>query len=249
MNAISVNSAVAVAAAALAVAALAGCGDPQPPPLVCDPRAAGAPAFADATADWGLGAVVGNRLVSADLDGDGWPDLLVTAISSNRREVIGAPPKLVWALMNRPRPDGSGRTFIDATLESGLWRTRDGSTTELRAAHVHVAADVDNDGDLDVFSGTYVEPTKPDTDPGDRSEILLNDGAGRFTLAPRSAPSPPASELLRRGGLRARRRDHGPLARRRWHHADLPRRGDRRLRRAAAGRGEAAPGGFSIDMN
>jgi len=191
MNTLSRNSRMASIAIALALAA---CGDNQPPPLVCDPRAAGAPAFSDATAAWGLGAVVGNRLVSADLDGDGWPDLLVTAISSNRRETIGTPPKLVWALMNRPRPDGSGRMFVDATVESGLWQTRDGSTTALRSAHLHVTADVDNDGDLDVFSGTYVDPTKPDTDPGDRSELLLNDGTGHFTLAPQSAPSPPASE-------------------------------------------------------
>jgi hypothetical protein len=173
---------------------LSACGDTQQP-LVCEPHAAGAPAFTDATAEWGLTSVVGNRLVSADLDGDGWPDLLVAAVSSNRREVIGSPPKLVWALMNRPRPDGGGRTFVDATVDSGLWRTRDGATGLLRSAQVHVTADVDNDGDLDVFSGTYVDPSKPDTDPGDRSEILLNDGTGHFTLAPASAVSPAADEL------------------------------------------------------
>ena len=31
---------------------------------------------------------------------------------------------------------------------------------------------------LDAFSGTYTDPTHPETDPGDRSEILLNDGPG-----------------------------------------------------------------------
>src|SRR5207253_203737 len=76
---------------------------------------------------------------------------------------------------------------------------RDGKdpATQYRAAHLAVAGDVDNDGDLDLFSGTYVDPTKPrSTDPGDRSEILLNDGRGHFTLAPISDPHPAVAERL-----------------------------------------------------
>jgi enediyne biosynthesis protein E4 len=99
-------------------------------------------------------------------------------------------------LMNRPSPDGSGRTFVDATIESNVGAIPGGgSTTELRAMHLAAAADVDNDGDLDLFSGTNVDPTadpKKNPDPGDRSQILLNDGKGVFSLAPPSAATPGA---------------------------------------------------------
>ncbi len=162
----------------------------------CDVHAGGGTTFVDATADWGLASVVGNRIVSADLDGDGYPDLIVEAIDSNKREQIGTPPKLVSVLMNRPRANGQGRQFVDATGDSGLFQVRGGSTTEYRSAQLASLGDVDNDGDLDVFSGTYVDPQHPETDPGDRSEIMLNDGKGHFSLAPISDPHPAANQLL-----------------------------------------------------
>ena len=169
---------------------------------VCDAHNAPAlatPRFVDATNAWGLGkmgvAAVGNRIISADLDGDGFPDLIVHAIDSNARQTIGTGPKLVNVFMNRPNPAG-GRMFVDATQSSGVFQTRDGSTTQFRSAQLAVAGDIDNDGDLDLFSGTYTDPTNPKTDPGDRSEILLNDGHGVFTLAPPSAPHPAATDLF-----------------------------------------------------
>ena len=171
------------------------------PTVVCgaDPVVTGK-LFVDATASWnlhrdgGLG-VVGNRLSAADLDGDGYPDLLVHAVSSNLRQSIAdGGRRLVYLLMNRPGVDG-GRQFVDETVDSGFFQVRGGSTTELRAAHLAVFADIDNDGDLDGFSGTNTDPNAPQTDPGDRSEVLLNDGTGHFTLAAMSDSRPTASQL------------------------------------------------------
>lgn len=171
--------------------------DAPDPYASCDVHAAPPAHFADATEAWGLGAsgvaATGNRITSPDLDGDGYPDLVVHAISSNARTSLGSGTWLVRVLMNRPKP-GGGRTFVDATESSGLFQVRDGDGTELRSAHVAVWGDVDGDGDLDAFSGTYVDPTKPATDPGDRSEILLNDGTGRFSLAPVSDSHPTAAQ-------------------------------------------------------
>lgn len=160
---------------------------------VCAAASPGA-LFVDTTETWALEQVRGNRLTVADLDGDGYPDLVVHAVSSNVRQLQqpdgGA--RLVWQLMNRKGPDGL-RRFVDET-GNGLFQVRDGSETHFRAAHLAVFGDVDNDGDLDAFSGTYDDPSKSDI--GDRSELMLNDGTGHFSLA---APTPvrgSASERL-----------------------------------------------------
>jgi len=58
----------------------------------CDAHAAFVPQFTDVTDAWGLGDgglwMVGNRILSADLDNDGYPDLIVHAIYSQERETI-----------------------------------------------------------------------------------------------------------------------------------------------------------------
>ena len=122
--------------------------------------------------------------MSGDLNGDGYPDLVVHGFAPNVREVIGV-DKRIYVLINEPAAGGA-RTFVDRTYDSGFARPADGSQTELKASHFAVLADVDNDGDLDVFSGTYSDlpadaqnPTAADLD---RSEIYLNDGAGLFSL-------------------------------------------------------------------
>ena len=91
----------------------------------------------------------------------------------------------------RRRPHGCSTS----TYESGIFQVRGGSTTQYRMAMLAVAGDVDNNGTLDLFSGTYVDPTQPTLDTGDRSEILLNDGTGHFTLAPISDPHPGPTDL------------------------------------------------------
>jgi hypothetical protein len=69
-----------------------------------------------------------------------------------------------------------------------LWQTR-GAQTLGRPGQVTAFADVDNDGDLDVYTGmqTRVDGAMP----GEGSELMLNDGSGNFSLGPE------ASELRR----------------------------------------------------
>lgn len=157
------------------------------PSVACGPTEGPiGPLLRDATDAWNLGsaglALTGNRLAAVDVDNDGYPDLVVHAISSNARETVGQGPKLVWMLLNRPKP-GGGRQFIDATAQ-GPFGLRGGDGTQYRSAQFAVFGDVDNDGDLDAFSGTSVDPNKPQTDPKDRNALYLNDGSGRFTPVP-----------------------------------------------------------------
>ena len=136
--------------------------------------------FEDRTETWGLAGITGTHLTAADLDGDGYPDLVVTEGNTHARDDFDAGERYHWLLMNRPGDDG-GRVFVDATEDSGLFAVREGEGG--RSAQIHVFGDVDNDGDLDVFSGSFYDGNNPETDPGDRSELLLNDGAGNFALA------------------------------------------------------------------
>lgn len=172
-----------------------GAGGAGPEATVCDVHATTAPArFTDRSDAWGLGkAVVGNRIVSGDLNGDGFPDLIIHAIGTNNREVIGSGTHLVWVLMNEAA-SGGGRTFVDRTAESGYGTPPEGPGTEYRSAQLAAMADVDNDGDLDLYSGVFTTPSlvqKPPTAADlDRSQVLLNDGKGVFSLAAASDVQP-----------------------------------------------------------
>jgi enediyne biosynthesis protein E4 len=72
-------------------------------------------------------------------------------------------------------------------VQSGLFAPRDGDAGATgRAGMIHVYGDVDNDGDVDVFSGQFYDGSNDDDEPGDRSELMLNDGDGTFTMASKS---------------------------------------------------------------
>jgi len=133
---------------------------------------AGTTAFRDASADWGLPelAPVGVRVSVADIDGDGWPDLVVRS-GTGGEDFTGDGARNTWLLRNQT--DG---TFADITDSSGFTTARGGGSG--RSGPVVVFADIDNDGDLDAYAGL------PDQDNtiDETSEILINDGAGNFTL-------------------------------------------------------------------
>lgn len=171
---------------------LAACTPPDEVPEVptCDPAPSsewsGDTVFEDRTEAWGLVGPEGGRLQAVDLDGDRYPDLVVTQVHSNARDDLTVVPavRYHYVMMNRPGDDG-GRTFVDETEASGLIQNRDGGTGT--SATLFVYGDVDNDGDLDAFAGRYYDAGADDL-TGDCSEILLNDGAGHFTFADRSDP-------------------------------------------------------------
>jgi hypothetical protein len=160
----------------------AGPEDEAPPPARCKAPAT-LPAtglFRDVTEELGLSGVQAIRVAAVDLDNDGWTDLVFHWASAGR----DAPPT---TYMKRVFMNKKGK-FVDATAESGLLDSRDGPGTG-RFSHLMVFGDVNNDGFVDVFDGTYQDGNAKPPASNDVSEIWLNDGKGHFTMAPQSAVS------------------------------------------------------------
>lgn len=156
--------------------------DPRPPEqcLAASASAQG-PWFSDMTDQLGLGddglAVNANLVASADIDGDHWPDLLVSRNVQGLRDAASAPAFHQRLLRNR-----RGQGFEDVTFSSGFTDTRDGA--QGRASQWALFLDMDNDGDQDAFSASFFGYGTVDT--GDRSEILRNRGDGTFELGPQN---------------------------------------------------------------
>lgn len=156
-----------------------------------------APHFTNVAAEAGLSGINGGRCKWADVTGDGLPDLLLLG-------AVGATADNVRLLRATRTPAGA-ITFVDDTEKSGLNQRRSGEKSG-RITSLLLAGDVDNDGDLDLYSGVWCNfeqpkvdakaqklvlddqgrPVMTETDHGQRSEILLNDGAGHFTILPDS---------------------------------------------------------------
>ena len=178
----------AVDAAADAVAETAADPWAGAPPEICKPATpwdGKSALWVDKTADAGLtaGQVVAIRQSTADLDGDYRPELFARSMAGmGGREVYEAGKRKLFLLKAKASAAG-GFAFDDITQSSGILATRDGQ--DGRQAHIVVYGDVDNDGDLDAFCGNSIQSDpKKDLFVQDSSELMINDGKGKFSLAP-----------------------------------------------------------------
>jgi hypothetical protein len=151
--------------------------------------------FTDIADEVGLGGITAERVLWLDLDGDFYADCILDN-------------QLVF--LSRPVPGSDRRAFVEHTAYSHIndWPGHD----EPRRADCLQAADVDNDGDIDLFSGRYCDFQRPVVkddalvlddqgkplmavaDHGQRSQILLNDGHGCFAVIDGAmSPNPPAT--------------------------------------------------------
>lgn len=199
-------------AAAFSIAVLAGCpgiGEPtdagsdaapptdggmQLPPERCSDFTLPGPgiAFRRATEDYGVDPagldVLATRVAVADLDRDGFPDVIAHRGVPYERADFTAPPR-EWPyrlLMNRARA-GGGRELVDMTVESRYGVLRENPPNIGRSAIFAIFADVDDDGDLDALSAAWGERADASRIPLDFPTVLRNDGRGRFALAEFSA--------------------------------------------------------------
>lgn len=125
----------------------------------------------------GLAEVKGFRVWLADVNGDDYPDLLWGGDK-------GALFNNIYLMINVPNPDQTSslkRIFKDVTPESGLQKSRV-DTNISRTVDIAALADLDNDGDLDIVTSIYGHRVQNYKSTGDRTEVMLNDGAGHFTL-------------------------------------------------------------------
>ncbi len=136
--------------------------------------------FTEVTEATGLNNHSAFRICAVDIDLDGYPDLLLHEKSDETAEDVTGKQVL---LMNRPGDDPGdpySRKFVDVTEESGIRTNRDG-TENGRHSSSCILADVDNDGDMDIFMVVYVHRNY-DLHIS-TNDLLLNDGTGRFTPA------------------------------------------------------------------
>lgn len=137
---------------------------------------AGTEVFREATEDWGITGVEGTRLHLADVDGDGYVDLLVRRGTTAPEDLSAGGVRNTWLLLN----DG-GTGFVDVTEASGILAMREDEGPEVgRPTTIAAFGDVDNDGDLDLFTGLETSDRAASLD--ESSELLLNDGTGVFSL-------------------------------------------------------------------
>ena len=144
---------------------------------------AGIPYFTNATAEVGLANTPGFRLSIADINGDGYPDIIVH-LSTDPATGDVLNKQYVYLNVQGDIPsDPFSRKFIDFTAASGIRANRQG-TGNGRQSDSAIFADVDNDGDLDLFTMVYVHRSY--TLATNTNDLMLNDGQGHFTLAPNS---------------------------------------------------------------
>jgi len=167
---------------------LMGCAEPAPEEVAeasrCitepQPWVSGTPAFREVTKQWNIKslAVYGHQVNVTDIDGDLWPDLVVH-YEGGQDDFASPDSRASWMLRNM-----EGQGFEDVTEVSGFRERRkpDDATPDLgRPGQIMASADVDNDGDLDIYTAAWYD----DPDAAlDTCELMLNDGDGNFELGP-----------------------------------------------------------------
>ncbi|MBT4338599.1 MAG: T9SS type A sorting domain-containing protein [Bacteroidetes bacterium] len=127
----------------------------------------------------GIDTAKASYVYVTDVNNDDYPDLIFVYANLNKGQVS--------LYMNVQKPgssDPTERYFVDTTAWSMLDLKRNGEHG--RIVDNIAFADVDNDGDVDAITSIYYhrwEYYHPDSlDPGDRTELMLNRGNGRFDL-------------------------------------------------------------------
>lgn len=138
--------------------------------------------FSNATDDTGLTGVKGYRMNIVDINNDLYPDLVL----ENSQATLSKRDSLTKLYLNQQRPGSTNpreRVFVDITEGSGIFTNPD-PNEQGRVVDIVTMADVNNDGNMDMVTGTYYHKLENVIFPEDFCEVLLGDGKGKFTLVP-----------------------------------------------------------------
>ena len=124
---------------------------------------------------WQLGTATNGGAAAGDCDGDGDVDLFITYGNTSGPDGGGGPNRLY---LNQLAEQGNGLRFEDFAEEAGVANSRlDGKGNDRHSGPTF--ADMDGDGDLDLFVGGIYE---------DPSKIYENDGSCRFADVTSNSP-------------------------------------------------------------
>lgn len=138
--------------------------------------------FSNATEEVGLTGVKGYRINIVDINNDLYPDLVL----ENSQNSLSKRDSLTKLYLNVQRSGSTNpreRTFIDITEGSGIFTNPD-PKEEGRVLDMVTMADINNDGNMDMVTGTYYHKLENVLFPEDYCEVLLGDGKGKFTVVP-----------------------------------------------------------------
>jgi len=136
--------------------------------------------FKNVTGQVGLIGVKSFYLMVSDVNNDNYPDLLVVRTG----DIYCKDAMRVYLnVQDTNSTNPLDRLFLDVTPISGINANIIPDSAGHRILNA-VFADVNNDGNVDMITGNDTYNLETYYDNGDRGEVLLGDGTGKFTTVP-----------------------------------------------------------------
>jgi hypothetical protein len=133
--------------------------------------------FKNVTSSVGLDSVSAFYMMVTDVNNDDYPDLLVVRTG----DIYSKDAMRIYInIQDTNSSDPLDRIFLDITPISGINANVNPDSTGHRILNA-VFADVNNDGNVDMITGNDTYNLETYYDNGDRGEVLLGDGTGKFT--------------------------------------------------------------------
>jgi hypothetical protein len=136
--------------------------------------------FKNVTGQVGLNDVKTFYLMVCDVNNDDYPDLMVVRSG----DIYSKDAMRIYInVQDTNSLDPLDRIFLDVTPISGINANVNPDSVGHRVINA-VFADVNNDGNVDMITGNDTYNLETYYDNGDRGEVLLGDGTGKFTTLP-----------------------------------------------------------------
>jgi hypothetical protein len=133
--------------------------------------------FSNKTSEAGLSNIKATHIYAADINNDDYPDLIL--LKGNKYEK--QPIQVLLNVYDTAAGTPQKRFYTDITTLSDANQSPYKDSLG-RRTHMLALADLNNDGNIDIVTGLYYQTHEEYNDNTDRSEVLMGDGKGHFTL-------------------------------------------------------------------